>query len=58
MYAKKEKNVLLMFQNITQIVKNMGTMALFYGQKTFSIVKKNYIQKQWGFLLSDFSSFL
>ena len=31
-------------------------MALFYGQKTFSIVKKNYIKKQWGFLLSDLSS--
>ena len=47
LYAKKEKHILPMFQNITQIVKNKSfffkwrKMALPSSQRTISTIKTN-----------------
>ena len=45
LYAKKEKYILIMFQNITQTVKNKlenrDKMALSCSQNTISIIKRN-----------------
>ena len=55
LYVKKEKHVMLMFQNITQIVKRrysfndfkLRSMTLSCSTKTINIIKKN-LSKYYG----------